>query len=127
MQNKETNQKLIKEIDDQIMELQKKRERLSTEMNRVHEDDKVNDYLHRYSGQDLLKNHTLDEEGLWEVVGEDPNCDFGGSHHQPHIGFVEGKLENVIKWAVHQNGFWQWGAGGNIKKVVDKQRAITKV
>lgn len=75
-------------------------------------------YLKTYSGRDLLSKYTLDEYGVWEVRGEDPNCDLGGHHHQPYLFTAEGKLENVIEKAVDTSGFWQWGAGGKIKKVM---------
>lgn len=115
----------IRKIDQQIKELEKQKEKLKKDMHRLHEDDKVNNFLQRYGGQRLLKKHTLDEVGLWEVRGEDPNCDMGGHHHQPLLGYFEGKLEDVIKHAVHLSGFWQWGAGGDITKV--EKQLITKV
>lgn len=70
-----------------------------------------------YEGRTLLKNHSLSETGLWEVLGEDPNCDFSGSHHQPHLGVFEGTLDDVIRMAVELPRFWQWGAGGSIRKI----------
>jgi hypothetical protein len=70
-----------------------------------------------YSGANLLKEHSLHEEGLWQIFGEDPNCDFGGSHHSPELGIVEGKLEDVIAYAVNLPGFWNWGGGGHFKKI----------
>ncbi len=69
-----------------------------------------------YSGRELLKKHRLGEWGIWRVLGEDPNCDFGGSHHNPYLGTYEGDLANVITIAVELKGFWQWGAGGQIEK-----------
>ena len=74
-------------------------------------------FINTYSGGELLKKHSLDEEGLWQIKGEDPNCDWGGSHHQPNLGIVDGKLVDVIKYAVELSGFWSWGAGGNIVKI----------
>lgn len=59
----------------------------------------------------------LDEYGIWHVQGEDPNCDFGGSHYQPTIGYYEGKLIDIVKFAVEQKSFWTWGAGGNFYKI----------
>lgn len=76
-------------------------------------------------GGGLLKKHKLDEVGTWEVRGEDSNCDIGGSHHQPLLGYFEGKLEDVIKHAVHLSGFWQWGGGGDIIKL--EKQLVTKV
>jgi hypothetical protein len=74
-----------------------------------------NDYLNRYSGIALLEKHSLQEVGTWEVRGEDPNCDLGGSHHNPYLGTFHGRLQDVILKAVGMNGFWQWGGGGEIK------------
>lgn len=70
-----------------------------------------------YSGKRLLEQHALDEQGLWHIHGEDPNCDFGGSHHQPDLGIVEGRLGDVIAYAVELPNFWNWGAGGSITKL----------
>jgi hypothetical protein len=70
-----------------------------------------------WSGAKLLENHSLEEEGTWKVEGEDPNCDMGGSHHQPHLGYFEGKLDDVVRKAVTLHRFWQWGGGGSISKV----------
>lgn len=70
-----------------------------------------------YSGQQLLKKHTLDEYGIWQVLGEDPNCDLGGHHYNPNLGYIEGNLKSVIEKAVGMKGFWTWGYGGEIKKI----------
>jgi hypothetical protein len=70
-----------------------------------------------YSGRKLLKEHSLDETGLWEILGEDPNCDWGGHHHQPQLGIVEGRLGDIIAYAVELAGFWTWGGGGDIRKM----------
>lgn len=74
-------------------------------------------YRASYFYRDLVSKHQLSEEGLWQVNGEDPNCDMGGSHIQPYLGTFEGKLEDVVAHAVRLPGFWQWGAGGTITKV----------
>ncbi len=63
----------------------------------------------------------MDEYGIWEVFGEDPTCDFGGSHHQPHLGTFEGTLEQVLHKGVNLPRFWQWGGGGEIKKIEAKK------
>lgn len=70
-----------------------------------------------YSGRKLLQEHSLDETGYWKIKGEDPNCDWGGHHYQPELGIVEGRLEDVIRYAVELKNFWTWGAGGDIIKV----------
>lgn len=71
-------------------------------------------YLKTYAGSSLLEKYSLDQEGMWQIKGEDPNCDFGGHHYQPDLGLVTGKLQDVIEYAVELNSFWTWGAGGDI-------------
>jgi hypothetical protein len=70
-----------------------------------------------FSGRQLLKKYSLDETGTWEIVGEDTNCDWGGHHHQPELGMVEGRLGDIIAYAVELAGFWTWGCGGDIRKI----------
>jgi hypothetical protein len=84
-------------------------------------------YMNTYSGQHL--KWPLSTDGVWQVFGEDPNCDLGGSHHNPELGIYEGKLGDVIRMAVELPGFWQWGAGGDfrlvhIKSVADMARTL---
>lgn len=85
-------------------------------------DKKAKGWLGSYSGQRLLKKHSLDEEGLWTVYGEDPNCDFGGYHHRPKLGVYQGKLSDIVQLAVTLSDFYTHGAGGDIEKV-----EVTKV
>ena len=70
-----------------------------------------------YSGRDLLKKYSLEDEGTWQVCGEDPNCDMGGHHSNPYLGTFSGKLKDVIKIAVGLPGFFTWGGGGNLKRI----------
>ena len=70
---------------------------------------------------ELLKKYPADQEGTWRVLGEDPNCDLGGHHHQPELGIFSGKYADVVFMAIDMSGFWQWGAGGDIKLVEIKQ------
>lgn len=77
----------------------------------------VQEYLNTYAGQQLIKKHSLTETGLWRIRGEDPNCDLGGHHYQPELGIVEGKLEDVIAYAITIKSFYSWGGGGDIVKV----------
>ena len=58
-----------------------------------------------------------DEEGLWAIHGEDPNCDMGGSHIEPHIETVEGQYGDVLDYALSLDGFFNWGHGGSIRKI----------
>lgn len=57
-------------------------------------------YLQMYAGKELLKKHSLQEEGTWCVRGEDINCDLAGPHHEPILGYFEGTLYDVLHEAV---------------------------
>lgn len=74
-----------------------------------------------YSGVELLKKYSLGEYGTWKIDGEDPNCDWGGPHYQPHIATLEGKLEDVLRQAVEMPQFWQWGSGGTVTRLEIKK------
>ncbi len=79
---------------------------------------RLDDYKRTYGYGELIKKHPdMNESGMWQIRGEDPNCDLGGSHHQPDLGVVEGKLGPTILYAVDLPGFWQWGGGGSITKI----------
>ena len=52
--------------------------------------------------------------GIWIVEGEDPNCDFGGSHYNPKLGTFEGYYDDVFEYAVTLNDWCAWGAGGDV-------------
>jgi len=67
-----------------------------------------------YGASKLLKTHTLDDVGVWRICGEDPNCDLGGHHYQPDLGTVQGKLRDVVEYAVKLDDFYTWGSGGDI-------------
>jgi len=73
-------------------------------------------YMQTYAGKHL--GYPLSEVSVWLVHGEDPNCDMGGSHICPKLGYFEGKLEDVIRYAVELPNFWQWGGGGSFEKAV---------
>lgn len=45
-------------------------------------------YLKTYNGRKLFETHDLETEGMWQVYGEDPNCDWGGSHYEPRLVFI---------------------------------------
>lgn len=93
-------------------------------MNETREEDLFNRYMNTYNGRNL--KYSLYQEGIWKVLGEDVNCDLGGSHHQPELGTFEGKLIDIIKYAVTLNGFWAWGGGGNFVKVKPPVKIDTK-
>lgn len=73
-----------------------------------------------YNGKRLLQEHTPNEEGIWEVIGETDDPGPGGGRG-PNLGLFEGRLIDVIHHATAQNSFWAWGGGGSItKKTVTK-------
>lgn len=69
------------------------------------------DFIAGYSGNSLLQKHSLNEYGFWKIRAADTNCDFGGAHFQADLGTVEGKLTDIIDYAVTLPGFWSWGSG----------------
>lgn len=86
-------------------------------MTKTIERDRLKDYQNSWAYKRILETYTLDEYGIWQVFGEDTNCDMGGAHYMPELGTYEGKLRDVIAVAVELSSFWQWGAGGDIRKV----------
>jgi hypothetical protein len=68
------------------------------------------------SYNELVRDRKLDEEGIWQVYGEDAK-DLGGSYQPPFLGLFSGKLIDVICYAVELPRFWEWGPGGAIKKL----------
>lgn len=60
--------------------------------------------------------YSMDSYGIWSIKGEETdyctqcNC-------RPELEVVEGRLENVICYAVDLKGFWTAGLGGDIDKV----------
>ncbi len=116
-EHKHTSKERITEIDELIAKLQAEKEKLEVESKVSDIDAKINDYLDSYYGRQLVEAHTLDEYGLWEVKGEDPNCDFGGVHIQPKLGIVQGTLKQALVYALNHPNFYTWGSGGKIEKV----------
>ena len=86
-------------------------------------------YTKTYSGRRLLEKYSLNESGVWEVRGEDPNCDMSGYHHEPYLGTYTGVLSDVIKLADSLPGFWGRGAGGSITKldIMDATTDLNKI
>lgn len=70
-----------------------------------------------YAGRQLLKNHSLNEYGVWRITGEDDNPGLFGSHYEPYLDTVEGHLKDVILHAVSLPRFFSWGGGGKISKI----------
>lgn len=110
---KSRKEQILAEIDKLNEELKS----IEIEERRPIVERKANKWLNSFSGKQLLKKHSLTEYGTWEVKGEDPNCDMGGYHHNPHLGYFEGTLFDVIKKAVELKGFYSWGSGGEISKL----------
>ena len=63
----------------------------------------------------------LDKEGIFRVLGEDPNSGFAGPHNMPELGVFRGKFEDVAAYAVELNDFWAWGSGGSIEEIKIKE------
>jgi hypothetical protein len=82
--------------------------------------------LTRYGIKSSVEEHGLSKVGMWDIYGEDPNCDLGGSHHEPHLGQFYGTLEACIKYADNLPGFWSWGGGGRfqLSKVGTKAKTL---
>ena len=68
---------------------------------------------------------TEDTDGVWTIFGEDPNCDMGGSHHEPNLGKVQGTLKKAILHALTKDTFVSWGGGGHLK--LSGKEKITKL
>lgn len=73
-------------------------------------------YLKTFSGQRLIDRHHFNEHGVWKVVGETDDPGPGGGRGTD-MGLVEGRFEDVLRWATAQSAFWSWGGGGDITKV----------
>lgn len=74
-------------------------------------------FKNSYTYKELIKQHSLEEYGVWKIRGEDDNPDLHGQHYMPELGLFEGKLEDIINYAITLKRFWTWGAGGDIIKV----------
>ena len=68
-------------------------------------------FMKSYHGKQLREKNSLEDYGIWCIRGADTNCDMGGSHFMPILGYYEGKLKTIIAYAVELSGFWSWGEG----------------
>ena len=84
-------------------------------------------YLKTNCAQKLLKDYTLAEHGIWRILGEDQNCDAGGSHYMPELDLVECSLEVAIRYAVELPGFWTWGAGGRLQRLAEPKKLTMEI
>lgn len=79
----------------------------------------------------LLKGHDPDERAVWRILGEDTNCDLGGSHTQPELIVLTGRYASVVDHALRMPRFFAWGYGGDVEKVtvgtVDDSKRITEL
>jgi hypothetical protein len=83
-------------------------------MSQVNKPSALDKYKLTFSYRALLQKHKLTDTGVWMVCGEDSNTDLGGHHYMPELGRFEGKLEDIIAYAVTIPRFWTWGGGGSI-------------
>jgi len=65
----------------------------------------------------LLRDHDREAQGTWRILGEDANCDLGGSHYEPELEVVSGTYRNVVNYALTLPRFFTWGSGGRITKL----------
>ncbi|CAB4134218.1 hypothetical protein UFOVP273_29 [uncultured Caudovirales phage] len=77
-------------------------------------------FINDSTGKELLKKHSLNEKGVWRVRGGDSNCDLGGTHYMPELGIFEGRLQDVLEYAVDIKRFWSWGPGDITKVTITK-------
>ena len=68
----------------------------------------------------LINKFPATQEGTWWIRGEDPNCDWGGPHSQPNLGYYTGRYVDIVDLALTMPGFWTWGGGGSISEVKTK-------
>jgi hypothetical protein len=66
----------------------------------------------------MKENYNNAEYGVWVAHGEDPNCDFGGYHHNPILGYYEGKYIDVLEYCRNLKGWSTWGSGGYLEKYI---------
>jgi hypothetical protein len=64
----------------------------------------------------LKNNIKPDDWGVWNIYGEDENCDLGGPHSNPLITTYEGTLRNAAIHAVSLPRYKTWGGGGYIQR-----------
>ena len=106
-----------KQIDRQLSEIRKQIETLELREKELLDKKlipeielKIQKYL-----TNARTTYPRDKEGVWKILGEDPNCDFGGYHTQPNLGTVSGTYQKALEYAVTQPLFFGWGSGGSVE------------
>lgn len=85
------------------------------------------DDKHEHVRKRLFEKYSPTTSGTWRIFGEDPNCDWGGSHHEPELEVVTGTYRNVVEYALTLPGFFAWGSGGRIALIPGDVKNIDKV
>lgn len=75
----------------------------------------------------LYEAYNKNEKGTWKILGEDPNCDFNGPHHEPELEVVTGTYANVVEYALTLSSFFTWGQGGRIVKAKGSVKNVDKI
>lgn len=82
---------------------------------------------HSHIRKRLFEQYNPEETGTWRILGEDPNCDWGGSHHEPELETVTGTYKNVVEYALTLRNFFTWGGGGRILKLPSDVKDVDKL
>jgi len=79
--------------------------------------DGIRKFLGSYDGAKFAEKHSLSTTGIWVIRGEDPNCDLGGSHYHPLIGYFKGTAREALEYGINDSRWIVWGSGGSIEKI----------
>jgi hypothetical protein len=91
----------------------------------------------KYFNSAYKTKYPLERYGIWDVHGDDENCDLGGSHIRPFLGRFEGRFIDVLRYAVTMPRWRCWGQGdvrlsAPVKKltpadVIDKEDLVARI
>lgn len=72
------------------------------------------------------KNNIINdtEYGVWEIRGEDSNCDFSGPHSNPILGYAKGYFIDVLTYATTLNKFYTWGGEDILPDTIKRKLQI---
>lgn len=87
----------------------------------------MSDDKHKHVRDRLLGYYNDNETGIWKILGEDPNPDMAGPHHEPELETLSGTYKNVVEYALTLPRFFGWGYGGMIVKMNERVRNIDKM